>query len=214
MEPRKEIKYRIGPYVREQVILDLFQIKAGFVEEFPDRYVQSIYFDSPNYSAYHANIDGVSSRRKWRLRWYGVEGIYDAIPVLECKVKENAVGWKIREEVPRDTNTSNQLLSWFYQHHLHTTNQFPTVHVQYLRSYYTSISGHVRLTIDRMLRYASMHDFIVLPEIYHDQSTILELKYSLEHEAEAQEIMSKLPYRITKNSKYVSAVEALFHLRP
>ena len=57
-----------------------------FIEAYPERYVNNIYFDDERLSHYNANINGISYRTKLRLRWYGdAFGIID--PSLELKIK-------------------------------------------------------------------------------------------------------------------------------
>ena len=43
-------------------------------------------------------------------------------------------------------------------------------------------------------------------------SVILELKYDQENDQEAQDITTIFPFRITKNSKYVTGVQKIFQL--
>ena len=44
--------------------------KVGFYEIFYERYINNIYFDTINFDNYYDNIDGVSDRVKYRVRWY------------------------------------------------------------------------------------------------------------------------------------------------
>ena len=44
---------------------------ALFREVFHVRQVNNIYFDTANLVAYNENVDGISERRKFRVRWYG-----------------------------------------------------------------------------------------------------------------------------------------------
>ena len=40
-------------------------------KSFPDRKVNSLYFDDENYSCVRDNLAGISDRKKMRFRWYG-----------------------------------------------------------------------------------------------------------------------------------------------
>ena len=46
---------------------------------------------------------------------------------------------------------------------------------------------------------------------HNSDSIILELKYNYQDDDEAHIISSYFPFRMTKNSKYVSGVETLYH---
>ena len=42
----------------------------GFTQQYPDRNISSIYLDTLNYNFARDNINGVSERKKIRIRWY------------------------------------------------------------------------------------------------------------------------------------------------
>ena len=44
---------------------------AGFRTAYPPRWVNSIYFDTPDLDSFNDHIAGVPVRRKLRYRWYG-----------------------------------------------------------------------------------------------------------------------------------------------
>ena len=44
--------------------------KSGFQEIFYERHINNIYYDTLNFDNYYNNIDGVSDRVKYRIRWY------------------------------------------------------------------------------------------------------------------------------------------------
>ena len=66
-----------------------FLIRKNFFNQFEKRKVNSIYFDTKNFSYLIDNLDGVSNRLKVRLRWY--DQIGSALN-LELK-KKNWICW-------------------------------------------------------------------------------------------------------------------------
>ena len=42
----------------------------GFMKTFPFRYINSLYYDTPELFSVTENLDGISSRNKYRIRWY------------------------------------------------------------------------------------------------------------------------------------------------
>jgi SPX domain protein involved in polyphosphate accumulation len=59
-----------------------------FIEKYPMRVVNNIYFDTIDFSSYQSNIDGASNRSKVRIRWYNES----CIPEIH-----NEMGFKSRE---------------------------------------------------------------------------------------------------------------------
>ena len=54
----------------ESLIVNLYNSSFFFRDHYPEREVNSIYFDQ-NFSSLIENIEGISNREKLRLRWYG-----------------------------------------------------------------------------------------------------------------------------------------------
>jgi len=47
-------------------------------------------------------------------------------------------------------------------------------------------------------------------EKYHSDAHIIELKYDIEDDKHAHSVASRFPFRLSKNSKYVTGIEYLF----
>jgi len=67
-----------------------------FSENFYQRRINSIYFDSFNLKNYFDNLSGNAQRLKVRIRWYGKTFGLIKNPLLEIKIKNNYLGKKIR----------------------------------------------------------------------------------------------------------------------
>ncbi|MDP2729354.1 MAG: VTC domain-containing protein, partial [Dehalococcoidales bacterium] len=69
---------------------------AVFSEIYHPRFVNNIYFDTVDMSAYQDNLIGISDRLKVRIRWYGeLFGLIEE-PVLELKIKRGFLGGKLK----------------------------------------------------------------------------------------------------------------------
>lgn len=206
---RFEKKYRIES---EEVALVKQQLRLhpiGLRKIFPDRQVNNIYFDTPDLSTYRQNVAGINQRKKFRLRWYGekLKQIKDA--VFEIKIKDNELGRKEYtyfgstqlsdiQEITKKINTT----------HICDVLLRPTILNNYQRSYYGTADQKFRVTVDWDLRYAGLHVagqllYLTPPE----NAVIVEVKYDAELDNAAERIFKYLPYRQTKNSKYVTGVE-------
>jgi SPX domain protein involved in polyphosphate accumulation len=125
-------------------------------------------------------------------------------PVLEKKIKINLLG-----------NKEYQSMESFSLGHtwpdvnskLSTNYLYPLVIVQYDRTYLESADHSIRATIDRDLHYYRITNNEIAFPSHRDNGLIIEIKYDQQSEDYAAHCMQYIPYRMTKNSKYVSAMQ-------
>ena len=62
-----------------------------FHKRYQDRKVRSLYFEDLDYSTFNENINGLSRRNKYRVRWYG--NAFDKVlnGKFEIKSKRNKI---------------------------------------------------------------------------------------------------------------------------
>ncbi len=206
---RHEKKYKseqLHPEVVKQVIRNH---PASFRKIFPDRQINNVYFDTPNYMAYTENVDGISERRKFRVRWYGDDVSIISKPNLEIKIKSNMLGCKETYPIKssfdlEDFRALKKEVSAYSQLKL---DLVPTLINSYQRSYYGTSDGNFRITVDSGLRYFSLLRAIRFTKYaIEDEATVVELKYEAALDDKADPIMQYLPFRQTKSSKYVSGM--------
>lgn len=110
---RFEFKYLLPASKRKAVEDDLLYFLQfdPFVENLPEhRYpVRSLYFDTPDFSAYHDKEDGLHSRSKFRLRTYTTESDQAAPVFLEIKGRHNNLVFKHRTPVSTTDLNKDQL---------------------------------------------------------------------------------------------------------
>lgn len=193
---------------------------ALFREAYPPRFVNSLYFDTPVWTLYWAHVKEAERRVKVRIRWYGELSGKIALPVLEVKSKFGAVGAKRQWRLPEmyrglsgqvgerapgvfplgdpDIPFLGQLL--------------PVMVTRYHRRYYVSADGRFRVTVDSGLRNHAEnmieHEYFL--DMDADRRIIIELKYVTHEDMDASQIVSRLPFRLSKYSKYVQAVSSLY----
>jgi hypothetical protein len=195
---------------------------AHFTKSYPQRTVNNLYFDSWDYKCLHDNIDGNANRKKFRIRWYGnFTGIIEK-PILEIKIKKSLVGTKLSfplNPLIIDPNFDNNILNKCIilsdipeNYKIELSCMKPFIFNRYRRKYFQSKDKKFRITLDRQLSFYRMGKmkFFSINRNTFSNSTIMELKYS-HHESEyADAISSYFPFRMTKSSKYVSGVTALY----
>jgi hypothetical protein len=219
---RYERKYLIPRIDSQHVLSYIKQHHWGFFTPFPPRFVNNIYFDTLGLKAFHENVEGVSNRKKTRIRWYGEQlGTHQKL-ILERKIKNGAVGFK--ELYPLlpftlDDKTKKLDLELLIKEsklpkkiQTDLLFQSPILINRYHRSYFLSRDGGFRLTLDNNIQYQKFsflgNSFLHRPK--KQKGVLIELKYALEDDIRANEISSSLPFTLTKNSKYVSGIYHLY----
>lgn len=217
---RYEKKFHID-YISKHKVRTLVKLNPFmFKEIYHKRFINNIYFDSHSFINYKDNIEGQTNRIKIRIRWYG--DLFGKVkkPILELKIKKGLLGKKLSYKLPdfvfnKKTNILNiinkndKLLD---SEVLDFKSVIPTLLNRYSREYYISSDKKFRITVDDNMSYYNIHEhknsFNKL--FKNNKSVILELKYAQKYESEANIIMQKLPFRVTKSSKYLTGLEKTF----
>ena len=195
---------------------------AIFSEIFHERSVNNIYFDTPELNNYFDNIDGNMYRVKSRIRWYGrTFGVIEK-PVLELKIKNGLLGRKEAYSLDTfklDGHFNMQKIVQIIQNTnipefiaIGIKSSQPTLLNKYDRRYFLSADKRYRITIDTnqiFYRIGSQNNFF-LNKIKNDLNVILELKYNINFDEDANHITEHFPFRLTKSSKYVTGIEKIY----
>ena len=194
----------------------------GFRKAFPDRHVNSIYFDTHDFRYYCENLDGIANRHKIRIRWYGKDSeTLIENPKLELKIKQGLVGTKQRHKLAgfNSKKNLNKLILELgtadipEDTKLLMKSVLPVVLVRYTRKYFISRNNQIRLTFDDNIRYYNAGNGFIRGAGIRDQNNIVEIKYAVENDEWVEQISSNFPYRLNKNSKYVNALKTFYDVR-
>ena len=90
---RYELKFILDEADYVEVLRWLTSATA-FTESYPNRFVNSIYFDDTEFTAVRDNLAGISDRYKIRVRWYNDAENLLSNPGLEVKIREGRLGYK------------------------------------------------------------------------------------------------------------------------
>ncbi|MCP3927879.1 MAG: polyphosphate polymerase domain-containing protein [Bacteroidetes bacterium] len=183
---------------------------ASFSTIFPDRKVNNIYFDTQGLTTFQENVIGISKRKKFRLRWYGNESFRNSKIRFEIKYKENQTGYKKTKKICENNHSLYSLQKQINKLLHQKLFLQPVLYNHYQRAYFGTKDGKFRITIDSEMQFASLLNRNFEETVRHfipQQGNVVELKYDLEHDEEAREVMQFLPFRMTKNSKYVTGVQ-------
>ena len=176
--------------------------------------VRSIYFDDPGLSACRANLDGLSVRRKLRLRWY------DSLDPetdfwFEVKWRENRITGKHRLQL-RSAKKLAKLSFSQIRHGLeaaisdHLLRDLlvysePIVVVEYRREHFATNDG-LRITLDYDLTYYDQTGRRFISNRFPlklDGLVVLEGKTPVGREAELHRWLHPYSPRVGRCSKYV-----------
>jgi len=208
---RYERKWIVKIQHYNKLINDIINLNEKFKKVYPDRYVNSIYFDVPNLFSVRENFYGLTEKRKFRVRWYGDKKIIND-PVLESKEKygwinkkkiiklENVNNFDIREKqnIIKIENIINKKLNYHKR-------LIPLVSTHYLRKYLVSEEKKIRITIDRHLQYGEIlnHNFVC--RSLDLKNLIFEMKYENKFDDFVKNKLNH-KYRIAKNSKFINSI--------
>lgn len=194
------------------LINSLLRSDLFFTNQYPNRKVNSIYFDDLNFSSIRENLDGVSNKKKIRVRWYGKKNILTK-PQLEIKSKKGA-------ETTKKNYSMNQLnnLKFTDYTNLEKINDLVNLKVKskkiiksllsthYEREYFVSNDSKIRATVDYNLQSIYLNNLSQLNIIKNfNKVCILELKYSIKSDKFVRQKLKNITLRLTKNSKFVNS---------
>ena len=220
---RFERKFDVGDMMLPQVQQQIRNHPAAFSPIFHPRYINNIYLDTGDFEFYHDNVSGRGSRKKARIRWYGdLLGKIEK-PVLEFKIREGFLGNKRSfplKPFTIDKNFSSGYLQTIFEESnlpdwaLGVLKQLqPSLVNRYMREYFLSFDGKFRVTTDTELQYYGIGRLNnSFTEKYTTDNVIVELKYDYKNSDLAPDISTRLPFRLTKSSKYVNGIELLHPL--
>ena len=204
-DSRIERKFTVG--VNNYEFFEKFLKLNSFKRTYENRDVSSIYFDTLNYDFLRANIDGIGSRKKYRIRWYNND--YKNIFFEEKRKKNFLVSKKINKInfLFSEENFKENLNDFFLSDKDLNSKDYNlqiVLKTNYKRSYWLSNNKKIRATIDTGLNtspHLCLNRIIKLPE------TILEFKYLPEYEDYFRDFFKRFGsgLRVVKYSKYVKS---------
>ena len=213
-EKRIEVKEVFTLFDITKVEKAIHLSKFAFRKPFPDRQINSIYFDDFSFSSFEDSIEGNCLRTKTRLRWYGNEDS-EVSAVLELKKKKGMYSWKHLYQNKYRINPKARNWTTFIKFlqkegkDLILTQLKPKSIVSYQRNYYASFDGKVRITIDRNLK-TYRQDISVNPNLTrpkdHFELIIMEMKVDVSNSNLIRMVSEDIPFNPKRFSKYCESM--------
>ena len=215
-EFRYEIKL-VANEINFSVFSKWLHSKTDFFKKYPDRQINSLYFDDNNFSSVKDNLSGIPQRRKYRLRWYGnsVEELSD--PIFEIKIKNGRLGSKKHFHVPELNNKVHNLKIKQIQEIALLQNKSrklfideylnPSLIVSYKRNYFEN-NNDIRVTVDSNVIFSDPSNEKLIQD--HDQlafnKRIIEFKFGINKKDYVSRIIKDLNIVPSRHSKYLSGL--------
>ena len=221
MEELQKDKFRYErKYIIQNVELPsfIFEIQNnGFLEVFNERKINNLYYDSINFNSILDNIDGLSNRKKFRVRWYG-DTFKNSFKQFEIKFKSEFLNSKKIINIGKYQiknhddfhQTHEKLLEILKKNDLplffEMRRKSIKLYNSYKRKYFLSGDKKIRITIDKELRFYSP----MTKNKFEENNIIVEIKYDKD-----SKFINELNYlRLNKYSKYVKGVTSTSFYNP
>ncbi len=218
---RYEVKFVLNEREFSQALSWINSI--GAKKPYPDRIVNSLYFDNIFQESVKTNLAGISKRNKTRLRWYGDDFLSDLKPTLEVKLREGRLGKKLAYHMPFSiTSLEAKSLSDISKeifNEISLTNNIhnglqdylvPMLLVKYARQYYQDING-IRITIDRKIQFFQTVQSQSLSSLkpVNYSNFIVEIKFPQNLKNNVADLLRPLQLTPKRHSKYLTGLSIL-----
>lgn len=191
---RLELKFEISNLNEGEIIRDL-----KLTKEFQDRDITSIYYDTNSFKYYNDSEEGLTPRKKVRVRYYNnllnsknLEIKY-TLPTYRNKITFNNIKENLIGEYLKEINISEDIK--------------PKILVSYTRKYFKNRKG--RFNIDYNIFCQGLNDKKIL-KVNFKSKKILEFKTL--NINEKFKFLSKFPLKENRSSKYCEAIQNLYKI--
>jgi SPX domain protein involved in polyphosphate accumulation len=217
---RYERKFLVPNCSVEEVVLELKLRLANFSEIYWKRRVNSLYLDTEELDYAYENFEGTPTKTKIRIRWYGDDLQKAVEPKLEIKAKAGSIGTKMSFDLPsldlshglselalRDYIAKSSLPD---EQRIKINLLKPALITSYNRRYFHTFDDILRVTTDFDLAFYRPDILAKYTPFNFENAVIMELKYDKAYDLNARNLVSKLPYRLDRFSKYVNGLKVVW----
>ena len=165
---------------------------------YPERNINSIYFDNKNLAMYHDAVEGSVPRKKIRVRNYNNRPVFN--------LGKNKLELKISSAEGRFKEIKDLNIVSLFNYKINDLNYgpcYPVVCVTYKRIYYY-IKG-VRLTIDSNITYRKLFFGEISNYYLVEPYNVIEIKYK---NPKYDNLIKSFPFHFVRFSKYSQAIES------
>ena len=188
-------------------------MSSELITHHPPRKINNLYLDTLSRESYFENVEGLSERNKYRIRWYGSR-FGEIKPTLEVKIKKEYVNRKKSLKLPKFklfnfegienlySNVGELLQKQEHELFIPYSNIFPLLLNGYDREYFISKCGTTRLTIDKNLFFFNVR---TKRNVHPLNRIIVEVKYATKNIPAID--FNDFELNLDKSSKFVLGVD-------
>ncbi len=196
------IEYKIDIEKSQKIDFLKYLNKFNFKKLHDPRIINSIYFENLNYEIYNDSVEGLSPRKKIRIRYYGNQKkINDNISFnLETKFTNNLGRSKDTKKIKGvNKYLNNGIFDEKYGICL------PKTIVSYKRTYF--IAKQFRITIDENINFSLYDKFLYKKNTKLSEEIIVEIKNN--DVSQVDNLRKMFPFKEIRFSKYCKSIEML-----
>jgi|TARA_B110000438_G_C15615846_1_gene564291 hypothetical protein len=167
---------------------------------YPSRIINSLYLDNNNYSMFDHSIEGVTPRKKIRIRTYDNKDFFFNKLKYQKELKITSVEGRYKT-----SNIHKRPINDIFNG-LHDSDYgkcFPVLNVIYERDYY--LVNNIRITIDKNIIYKQIVNKFISNMSTIDKFNVVELKYN--QKSQANYFNNLFPFERSRYSKYCRGIE-------
>ena len=196
------IEYKIDIENSQKINFLNYLEKFNYKKLHEPRIINSIYFENLSNEIYNDSIEGLSPRKKIRIRYYGdPKNINDSISFnLETKFTNNLGRSKDSKHITG--------ISYYLKHGIFDEKYgicYPKTLVSYKRSYF--IAEQFRITIDENINFSLYDKFLYKKNTIFSNEIVVEIKNN--DISEVDNLRKMFPFKEIRFSKYCKSLEML-----
>jgi len=194
MSFRKEIKLILNK--RKSLDFKKMIFSRGAIEMYPKRKISSLYFDNFEKQSHIDSEEGVTPRKKIRIRTY--PNAENKKYLFESKISSTEGRYKVSKKISLEIY--NKMIKQGYFDKMYGKLK-PLIHVDYFREYY--LLQNFRITIDENISYK-----IFKKEKYKkDTKSVIEIKFDKRQNEDF--IVNSFSNKLTRFSKYSNGINLM-----
>ncbi len=174
----------------------------NFKVMYTPRFVNSVYFDNQDFSSYKDSEEGVTPRKKIRIRTYVQNFFLGKDYFLEEKI--NSVEGRFKKS--KKVNDVKKI----FQRGIHDNFYgliFPKVNIVYTREYFNK--NNLRITVDKNIKNYLISEIKQKTNLFDTNDVVMEIKTNKNY-ADFHELKN-LTFQNTRFSKYNNALKFMFN---
>jgi hypothetical protein len=167
---------------------------------YPTRIINSLYLDNKDYSMFSHSMEGVTPRKKIRIRTYDNKNFLHEDTIYKKELKITSVEGRFKT-----SNTYNKSIKdiFFGLNDVDYGMCSPVLNVIYERDYY--LVKDIRVTLDKNIIYKKIINKYISNISTLDKFNVVELKYN--HKSQANLFNNDFPFERSRYSKYCRGIE-------